>query len=204
MPWVESDSLAGHERSSSSSLTSFLLTPSCVWPPSPRTSFQNAHVCALIVGDPFFMCLPFFPFPMPSKCLSVCSSARTPGFLKIQSQRSAMKVHSKKHKAATTGQHPRRAVESSSTQQLKKANHCSHRDMPSLKCTSKLLACDFDREHGPTVATLNHLNFSLLSTKIFQLYYTHLTNAEFLIYAFPPENSVMATQGLYDQGYLCI
>lgn len=96
-PRIESDSLAGHERSSSSSLSSFLLTPPCVRPPSPRASFQNVHVCALVVGDPFFMHLPFFSFPTPSKCLSICSSARMPDFLEIQSQRSAMKVHSKKN-----------------------------------------------------------------------------------------------------------
>lgn len=111
-----------------------------------------------------------------------------------------MQVHSKKHKAVTTGQHPRRAVESSSTQQLKKANHCNLRDMSSLRCTSKPLACDFDREYGPTVAALHNLSFSLLSTKIFQLHYTHLTNAEFLIYAFPPKNPLTAIHGLYDQG----
>lgn len=184
----------------------FLLTPPCVRPPSPRASFQNIHVCALVVGV-LSSCI-FLSFsshvPNSIQMSIICSSGRTPGFLEIQSQRWAMQVHSNKHKAATTGQRPRRAVEASSTQQLKKANHCSHRDIPSLRCTSKPLACDFDREHGPTTATLNHLNFSLLSTKMFQLYYTHLTNAEFLIYALPPQNSFTATRDLYDQGYLCV
>lgn len=147
------------------------------------------------------MHLPFFPFPTLSKCLPVCSSARTPVFWRSRARgQPCRQVHSKKHKAATTGQHPRRAVESSSTQQLKKANHCNLRDMPSLRCTSKPLACDFDREYGPTVAALHNLSFSLLSTKIFQLHYTHLTNVEFLIYAFPPKNPLTAIHGLYDQG----
>jgi hypothetical protein len=73
-----------------------------------------------------------------------------------------------------------------------KVSHWNYKATCSLKFTPKHLTLgEFDKEH--TRATMNHLNFDLFFGKMFSYIYTHLTNTEFLIYVFPPKNSVTAT-----------
>lgn len=145
-------------ESSSSLSVSFLPTPPHVRPPSLRARF-NRFMCSslyrgFILLERSFLFLPLFQFLTPFKWLSIFFlQLECPVFWQIQ-RVSFSKSFQRQLQSSTvtsvrlqsfaplwppplSGQHARISVESSSTQQSVKANHCNYKAMCSLRRTSK-------------------------------------------------------------------